>query len=131
MKKLCLLLSFSFALQNTAQIFTGTGGAISNGAVTKFQATVSGLPVTLDSLYGIEKVCIDLVHPVVEELHITLRSPAGIEVELTGMKSCKGANFSTTCFNNAEPVSVTIAGAPHNGTFRPVGNLGRFNAQQP
>lgn len=128
---LALLLTFRF-LDLTGQVFYGAGGAIANnsGPSTEFTINVTGLTGLIDSTYGLEEVCINLTHPAVEELHVFLRSPSGIEVELSGMKSCKGANFSNTCFNHAMPNSVTIGTAPYSGTYRPLGNIGRFNRQQ-
>jgi hypothetical protein len=97
------------------------------GQETYFFAGVGGLPQNLDSLYGLEEVYIDLYHPAADELHCYLISPSGTRVELTSVLSCSGADFSNTTFNNSAGVSVTMAGPPRNGTFRPTGNLGRFN----
>jgi hypothetical protein len=131
MKKLLLLvLVHGLAI---AQVFNGTGGTIANSgnAESLFNLNISGLPLLSDTTHGIEKVCFDLLHPSVEELRICLRSPAGVEVELTGSRNCKGSDFAGTCFSNSEAKSVTIAGAPFTGAFSPVGNLGRFNRQLP
>lgn len=131
MGRICIFF-FSFSILNcSAQLFTGTGGGIINGQTeTLFNLNVSGLSGVIDSVYGLEEVCININHPTVEELHVFLRSPTGIQVELSGIKSCKGTDFLNTCFNNSQPNSVSIGTAPHSGTFKPIGNLGRFNRQQ-
>src|SRR5687768_14794860 len=101
MRSLYILFFLALALGHRAQIFQGTGGSIVNGgSETVYTLSVSGLPSQLDSTFGLEKICFDLNHPAVEELHVYLRSPSGTQVELTGMKSCKGANFSSTCLDN-------------------------------
>jgi subtilisin-like proprotein convertase family protein len=130
MKTLFLLLPCFIFSSFNAQVFSGGTGNITNGSPTSFQVFVSNLPA-LDSTFGLESVCLDITHPQVDELHIFLRSPTGIEVELTGTKSCKGADFSGTCFESSQLISVTTTTAPYTGTFKPVGNLGRFNRMQP
>ncbi len=125
---ICLFLSF----YAKAQLFTGTGGIIlNNGTDTYFNLSVSGLtPSTLDSTFGIEEICININHPTVEELYIYLQSPAGNIVELAEASSCKGANYTNTCFDSKSGTSVTVATAPYTGLYKPIGYLGRFNNGQ-
>lgn len=134
MKKIYLLLFTFFFFNFYGQVFNGNGGTIINngGQETPFNLTVSGLsPATIDSTFGVEEVCITLNHIAVEELNVYLVSPSGIRVELTGVLSNSGTNYSNTCFNNHQPQSVTTSAAPYTGFFRPVGNLGRFNTGKP
>ena len=125
-----LLVSTSFVME--AQVYSGTGGSIQdNGQFNYFNLSVSGLsPNNLDGTFGLEEVCIDLNHPVTQELYIYLQSPSGIMVELTAGSSSNGSNFTGTCFNNSASASVTLGTAPFSGTFRPVGYLGRVNNGQ-
>jgi subtilisin-like proprotein convertase family protein len=125
-----LVLFLLFPLYTAAQLFQGSGGIIVNngGTETTFTIPVTTSFAAHDSLFGLEEVCFTITHPAVQELHVILRSPSGTEVWLTGMKSCKGSNFYNTCLSQPELRSVTIGTAPYTGSFRPVGNLGRFNA---
>jgi subtilisin-like proprotein convertase family protein len=133
MKHLFTLILPFFYLSFTAQIFNGTGGNILNngGQETVFNLVVAGLPASIDSTFGLEEVCVNINHNAVQELKLTLMSPSGIEVDLSGVLSCSGVTFSNTCFNNNVFNSVTTASAPYTGTFRPVGNMGRFNTSKP
>jgi hypothetical protein len=132
MKKIFTLCILLYCFSSSSQIFNGAGGAILNngGQKTVFNLSVTGLTQNLDSLYGLEEVCLQLDHPAVEETHIYLTSPAGTVVELTGVLSCSGNSFSVTCFNQNATSSVAGSSAPFNGSFIPVGNLGRFNTNK-
>ncbi len=121
---------FSFFAK--AQVFTGTGGVIQNNGIdTYFNITVPGITqVPLDTIFGIEEVCVDINHTSVENLYIFLQSPAGKIVQLTAGSSSNGANYTNTCFNSSADTSITLANAPYTGSYRPIGYLGRFNDGQ-
>jgi subtilisin-like proprotein convertase family protein len=132
-KTFTFLLSFFYLFSN-AQVFTGTGGAILNngGQETIFNLPVSGLtPAQIDSTFGLMNVTVDIVHPNVNELHLAIMSPWGLEVDLTGVLTVSGANFTGTTFDNSSTTIITNAVGPYTGTFAPVGNLGRFNSAKP
>jgi hypothetical protein len=131
MRKIYFILLLSFCCFAKSQVFTGTGGAILNTGVpsTTFNLSVTGL-ANIDSLFGLEEVTIDITHPLVQELKVSLMSPSGIEVDLSGVLSCSGANFTGTTFRNGAP-AITSVSAPYTGTFSPLGNLGRFNTNKP
>lgn len=127
MKKLFTLLLLIVCFYSHSQIFTGTGGSILNngGQETYFNLNISGL-ANADSVFGLVAVTVDITHPAVEELEVSLISPNGFSVALSGVVSCSGSNFSNTTFQNgAAPITSTVA--PYTGTFAPIGNLGRFN----
>jgi subtilisin-like proprotein convertase family protein len=128
MKKIYFLAFLSLCFYSRSQIFTGTGGPILNngGQETYFTLPVSGLN-NVDTLFGLEAITIDVTHPEVEELEISLISPSGVEVTLTGVYSCKGTNYVATTFKNGSAGPITSVSAPYTGTFSPIGNLGRFN----
>jgi hypothetical protein len=132
MKRLFLSLLLFPHFFTSAQTYNGSGGLIqNNGVETYFNLNVSGLsPATIDSLHGLEEVTINILHPKVEELYIFLVSPSGTTVELTEGASCSGINYSVTCFNSNSNLAITSTVAPYNGTFRPIGYLGRFNTGQ-
>jgi len=127
------LLSFFYFTVN-GQVFNGTGGTVLNngGQETNFYLNVSGLnPSQIDSVFGLEEVCINISHAALQELNVVIVSPSGIQVDLTSALSCSGSDFSGTCFNNSSLNSVTTGSAPYAGAFKPVGNLGRFNTGKP
>jgi len=115
-----------------AQVFTGSGGLIQdNGQDTYFTLSVAGLPQSqLDSVYGLEQVCVNITHPNITELYIYLRSPSGTLVNLSLGSSVSGANYTSTCFNNQSATSITLGTSPYTGVYIPVGQLGRFNTGQ-
>jgi hypothetical protein len=126
---LIFFLIYSFC--GEAQVFTGNPGNITGSGTYVFSINVSGLPVQMDSVYGLEAVGLNITHEAVEQLHIFLVSPGGTEVELTGTKSCSGSGFVNTILRNGSALSVAGATAPFTGTFSPLGNLGRFNNNKP
>lgn len=130
MKKTFIFLLVGLYITIQGQTFTGTGGSVLNngGQETPFNLSVSGLsPTLIDSVFGIEEVFVDLIHPAVQEVQLFLKSPSGTIVDLSGVLSCSGINFASTTFKNGSPSSITTGAAPYTGTFTPVGNLGRFN----
>jgi subtilisin-like proprotein convertase family protein len=133
MRIIVTLLSALLTLSLSSQTFNGAGGAIqNNGVETYFNCSVSGLSQTkLDSVFGLEEVCISITHPHVEEIYVFLISPSGRTVEITEGLSCGGENYTGTCFNSNVANPITSGSAPYTGTFRPIGYLGRFNDGQP
>ncbi len=132
MKRVAVIIFLFFSLYARSQVFTGTGGGIQNlGQDTYFNLSVSGLsPAQLGDTFGIKEVCININHPVIEELYIYLQSPAGNIVELIGWGNCKGVNYTNTCFDSQMSTSITSGTAPYSGSYRPIGYLGRFNTGQ-
>lgn len=132
MRKIITVSCLLITLLINAQVYNGTGGSIQNtGQNSLFPINVSDLsPATIDSVFGIEQVCLSITHPDVSELYIYLKSPNGIVVELSHGKSLTGANYTGCCFENQSGNSITLGTAPFTGTFKPIGNLGRFNTGQ-
>lgn len=133
MKQITTSLALLFFLSvNAQQVFNGTGGSITNNGVpTTFKLNVSGLSGQLDHTFGLVEVCLDITHPDMQEISISLLSPSGMIVELANGASQDGTNFTGTCFNHASGTSITKGTAPYSGSFKPMGYLGRFNAAKP
>jgi subtilisin-like proprotein convertase family protein len=128
MRKVLTSLFPVLILSASAQTFNGTGGAITNNGVpTPFVLNVTGLSGNLSNSLGLEEVCLDITHPDMSEITVSLMSPGGVVVELVNSTSLKGANFSSTCFNSGGSSSITKAAAPYSGNFKPTGYIGRFN----
>ena len=132
MNKLFTCIIFLLSLHAKAQLFSGTGGAIQdNGQDTYFNISVSALsPAVLDGSFGLETVCININHPTIQELFISLKSPSGELVELTAGSNCSGNNYTNTCFNSNASTSITLGNTPYSGMYKPTGSLGRFNNGQ-
>ncbi|MFN0188288.1 MAG: hypothetical protein ACKVQV_06265, partial [Bacteroidia bacterium] len=81
--RLILLISFCFN-QSSAQTFSGTGGNIpDNGPGVFFPITVSGLPTTIDTTFGIIKVNLNITHTYDADLDIWLIAPDSTYIELS------------------------------------------------
>ena len=133
MKKTILILSWFIASQFTvAQTYSGGGGIIpDNGNQGNFLITVNNLPVSgIDTIYGLESVCINIQHPADGELKIQLTSPDGNNIILTENLGYDGDNFQNTCFNDDASQSIYNGNPPYNGSFRPLENVGYLNNGQ-
>jgi subtilisin-like proprotein convertase family protein len=133
MKKRLLLLAALFAgLGAQAQTFTGTTGGIPDNNVTvSFTAAVSGLsPSTVNSNFGLESVCLNIVHPYVGDLLIQLQAPDGTLIDLADNVGGSGDNYVNTCFTGAATTAIGSGAAPFTGSFRAQGTLGNLNNGQ-
>lgn len=132
MRKLFAIIFVLLSFGIKSQVLIGTGGKIqNNGVETYFNLSVSGLnPGLLNNTFGVQEVCINISHSNVEELYIYLQSPGGTIVELTEGASCKGINYTSTCFLHNANTSITLGTAPYTGSYKPIGNVGRFQNGQ-
>ncbi len=112
-----------------AQTFAGLGDTIpDNGVSIDFTINVSGLPTVIDtSNFGVETICINLVHTYDSDLDISLIAPDGTMVLLSSGNGGSSHNYTFTCFNQTAANSITTGTAPFTGTFRPQGQLGVVN----
>jgi len=132
--KVFFFFSFWFvSLFLNAQTFSGIGDTIpDDGNSIDFPIVVSGLsPSIIDTTnFGVETVCIDLVHTYDSDLSISLIAPDGTEVILSAGNGYNGQNYINTCFNSFAPTSIVTNYAPFTGTFQPQGSLGLANNGQ-
>jgi hypothetical protein len=133
MKHLHLLL-FLILLSLTAksQTYTGAGGIIpDDGSSVTFTINVNELPFpTIDTNWGMESVCINLLHTYDSDLEMALISPDNSFVDLVSGQGGGDDNFINTCFDGNSTSFVILAGAPFTGSFRPLGDLGIVNNGQ-
>jgi len=124
-----LLFSASFSFSQT---FNGTGGAIpDDGSTVFFPITVSGLsPSTIDTVFGLETICVNITHTYDSDLDIFLVAPDGTEITLISAVGGGDDNFTNTCLNNNADTSIIDGIAPFTGMFRPLGSLGLINNGQ-
>lgn len=114
------------------QTYTGGGGNIpDNNTVVSFPINVPVLsPNTLTGSFGIELVCLNINHPYVGDLEVSLRAPDGTVIVLFSGIGDDGDNFSNTCLWQESGTSILSGTAPFTGTFRPQTNLGQLNNGQ-
>jgi len=131
--KIFFLLSLSFILSYTyaQDVFTSSpNSAISDDNTENcFTITVSSVG-TINSIYGLQKVCINIDHTWDSDLDIYLVAPDGTRVELTTDNGSSGDNYKTTCFNMEASTNVTSGSAPFDGTYVPEGDLNDVNNGQ-
>ena len=132
--KILLLISIALLLYqfSIAQTFNGFGNVIpDDGTSIDFTINVSGLPNVIDtSNFGVETICINLVHTYDSDLDISLIAPDGTVVLLTSGNGGGDDNYTNTCFNQTATSSIATGTAPFTGTYRPQGQLGIVNNLQ-
>ncbi len=127
-----ILLSLSICPALLSQTYTGSGGIIpDNGTPISFTINVTELPVSsIDTIYGLESVCINLIHTWDADLEMVLIAPDDSYVDLAAGLGGGDDNYMGTCFNGNSDSSIIRAWAPFTGTFRPIGDLGVVNNGQ-
>ena len=133
MKKFVLLFALITSLISaSAQTFTGGSGIIpDNGPAVFFPLTVNGLsPNTIDSTFGLESVCINILHNNDYHLTIQLVAPDGSVVDLSMNNGGTGNNYINTCFTGLALNSITSGSAPFAGSYSAQGNLSDVNNGQ-
>jgi subtilisin-like proprotein convertase family protein len=93
------------------------------------RVTVSGLPSSIDTTFGIAHICIDITHTYDADLTVRIVSPAGNSVNLIQTKGGSGNNFTGTCMG-MDGTSFSNSAAPYTGLFAPIGNMASFNNGQ-
>ncbi len=74
-------------------------------------------------------VVLDITHPSVDDLDVTLESPTGTVVELFTDVGGAGANFTATTLDDEAGTSIAAGSAPFTGTFAPEGSLGSYDGE--
>jgi len=133
-----LVLTFGLGIANDksrAQAFVGKGGEVvdfldhdSKDVEQLFPVEVSGLPSQMDTNFGLERACLTLIHPRIQDLKIELRSPSGQTVWLTNRNGGRDANYAGTCFESGAAKGLLNENrAPFTGAFIPDGRLEFIN----
>lgn len=132
--KLLLLIAFTFLFSSLhAQTYSGSPNALipDGGPTVTFPINVTGLnPSTIDSIFGLETVCIDITHTWDADLNISLQAPDGTTVDLTVGNGGSGDDYNNTCFNAGASTSIVAGNPPFTGSFKPQGFLGNINNGQ-
>jgi subtilisin-like proprotein convertase family protein len=132
MKNFLLSLVILSSVTLKAQTFTHTtGGPIpDNNTAVCFPVTVSGLPTTINSSFGISEACVNVTHTYDGDLKIMLKSPDGSVIQLANNNGGSGDNFSNTCFSMAAASSINAGSPPFAGSYVPFQSLNIFNNSQ-
>lgn len=72
-------------------------------------------------------VTVNVTHPYLEDITLTLLSPTGTEIILTENNGGNGDNYTNTVFDNEAVTSITAGSAPYTGSFIPEGDLTQLN----
>ena len=91
-----------------AQTFFGDGGVIpDDGNTIAFDIPVSGLPSALNtSNFGLEGICINVVHNWVTDISVVLRAPDGTTIPLLSGVGGDTDGFVNTCLSRANTYAV-------------------------
>ncbi|MDP2067671.1 MAG: M12 family metallo-peptidase [Lutibacter sp.] len=71
-------------------------------------------------------VTVNITHPWIGDLDLTLISPSGKSVLLVASRQDEGDNYVNTVFDDSASNSIGTGSAPYTGTFIPEGNLSNF-----
>ena len=117
-------------------VFHAEAGPIADWAGTakpqRFAIVVSGLPMRIDSLFGLEEVCLDIQHTKVSDLKIELMAPDGTSCWLANRNGGDyGRDYTATCLRMDGFRGHLFTGeAPFRGAFVPDGRLDYLNNGQ-
>ncbi len=113
-----------------AQTFTNTTGGLipDNNTEVCFPVIVSGLPIVMDTTFGVLRCCINITHTYTGDLKIKLKSPTGIVVMLSSNNGGGGNDYAGTCFRMDSVISPIGQGtAPFIGNYLPDQSINDFN----
>lgn len=133
MKKHYLFLTLFFLAQTTfAQTFSSTVNEVitDDGSTFTFDIEVAGLSNTIDTLFGIETVCLNLTHTYDSDLEVKLRAPDGTTILLFSGVGGGGHDFINTCVGSFDYPAISSGSAPFTGTFASMTALGNLNNGQ-
>ncbi|WP_312766606.1 T9SS type B sorting domain-containing protein [Epilithonimonas sp.] len=109
-----------------AQTFSGAGGEIPKNDYQIYDMGVTGVG-ELNTTYGLEKVCINILFPTDENIKVALRSPFGSITYLTQNNGGQGSDYANTCFDDKADEYIFQGSPPYNGTYIPESSLGILN----
>ncbi len=133
MKKLLVAaLLFCGCAATRAQTFSATGDTIpDDGSYIYFDLNVSGLlPSVIDTTFGLEGICLDIIHTYDSDLDIFLIAPDSTVIEISTGNGGGGHNYTGTCFTDTVSNLVSSGSAPFSGVYKADGLLSAANNGQ-
>ncbi|MCP9768735.1 hypothetical protein EGI22_12485 [Lacihabitans sp. LS3-19] len=131
---LALFLCFSKPLYS--QEFNSYGGFIKDfpgvTVADTFKIKISGIKDTINSTFGIAKVCFTIAHSLTSDLKVELFAPDGTGIWLTNRNGNEnGENYTFTCFKSNGFTGYIHEGSnPFSGEFIPDGRMEYLNNGQ-
>lgn len=123
---LLLLLSVNYG-----QTFSGGGGAIVDFQTLDVPLTVSLPQNSINtSNFGVESICLNLIHTWLADLTIQIVAPDGTTKMLAAGVGGGEDNMLNTCFASTAVLPIQSGAAPFTGTFKPMGQMGAVNNGQ-
>lgn len=133
MRHISLFICICFAAQlAVCQTFSSTVNTIIPDAsdAVEFTIEVTGLPGIIDTDFGLESVCLNIMHSYDADLIIKLMAPDGTTATLCSGVGGDGDDFTNTCFNENADITIAAGYPPFTGEFQPTGDLGTINNGQ-
>ncbi len=132
MKTLFLFLAIGFSTCIYCQSFTSIVNQLipDDGTSIEFEMEVSGLPDVIDTLFGLETVCLNIDHTWDSDLDIRLIAPDGSSFLLISGIGWGQVNFSYTCLNENSANNLADGEGPYTGEWKPMGDMGVANNGQ-
>ncbi|MEY3442948.1 MAG: hypothetical protein RLZZ519_1229 [Bacteroidota bacterium] len=132
MNRLASLLVGLFCVSSLfGQTFTSTVNQTipDNNTTTIYTLTVSGLASFIDTTYGLESVCINILHTRDSDMDVRLEAPNGVIIKLFAGVGGSGDNFTNTCMTGLG-TPIANGTAPFTGSYLCQGYLGDVNMGQ-
>ncbi len=132
MNRLASLLVGLFCVSSLfGQTFTSTVNQTipDNNTTTIYTLTVSGLAPFIDTTYGLESVCINILHTRDSDMDVRLEAPNGVIIKLFAGVGGSGDNFTNTCMTGLG-TPIASGTAPFTGSYLCQGYLGDVNMGQ-
>lgn len=126
-----IILSLSTNFSSGQEIPGGKGLIPDFPSDTCFKLNLTDLfPATMDTIFGLEKLCLSLSHPDPRELDIFLQSPDGNSIEISTDNAGDDANMPAVCFSMTSSIAVSAATTFLDIDVIPEDNLGELNNGQ-
>ena len=101
-----------------------------DGSSISFGLDVSGLPDSINTDFGLVQVCLNMDHTWDSDMDARLIAPDGTMFLLFAGVGGDGDNWENCCLRDDAAAFIYSFGAPFNGVFRPMGNMGNVNNGQ-
>ncbi|HEY9169726.1 MAG TPA: zinc-dependent metalloprotease family protein, partial [Lutibacter sp.] len=86
----------------------------------------SSIAISANKIIRDVNVTVNITHPWIGDLDLTLTSPSGKSVLLVASREDDGANYTNTVFDDSALNTISSGAAPYTGTFSPAGTLSNF-----
>jgi subtilisin-like proprotein convertase family protein len=129
MKKLYIsAIAAIFYLSASAQSFTlNPNAGISDNSCTNVPISVTGLPTTADSTFGVCSITVNITHTYDGDMDLWLISAAGDTIQLANNEGGGGDNYVNTVFTESATQHLYQSAPPFTGSYIPMESLNLLN----